>query len=101
MIVFKLLDEGENPPPTYQEIRCHMIFDMKMEYLWQKDRCVAGGHATVAPPTLTYARVVCQESVRITLTLAALNEMEVKTSDTQNAYLTAPCLEKICTTLGS
>ena len=27
--------------------------------------------------------------------------MEVKTSDIQNAYLTAPCLEKIWTTLGS
>ena len=27
MIAFKLLDDGEKPPPTYQEIRCHMIFD--------------------------------------------------------------------------
>ena len=25
-ISFKLLDEAENPPPTYQEIRFHMIF---------------------------------------------------------------------------
>ena len=32
MIAFKLIDEGENPPPTYQEIRCHMLFDIKMEY---------------------------------------------------------------------
>ena len=42
-----------------------------------------------------------RESVRIALTLAALNDMEVKTSDIQNAYLTAPCSEKIWTTLGS
>ena len=34
------------------------------------------------------------------LTLAALNDLEVKTSDIQNAYLTAPCKEKIWTTLG-
>ena len=100
MIALKQLGEGENPSPTYQEIICHMIFDMKMEYLRRKDLFVAGGHATVAPPTLTYARVVWQDSVRIALTLAALNDQEVKTSDTQNAYLTAPCLEKICTTLG-
>ena len=45
--------------------------------------------------------VVLQESVRIALTLAALNDLEVKTSDIQNAYLTAPCSEKIWTTLGS
>ena len=31
MIEYKLLDEGENPPPKYQEIRCHMIFDINME----------------------------------------------------------------------
>ena len=40
-------------------------------------------------------------SVRIALTLAALNELEVKTSDIQNAYLTAPCSEKVNTTLGT
>ena len=33
--------------------------------------------------------------------LAALNDLEVKTSDIYNAYLTAPCSEKIWTTLGS
>ena len=81
MIEFKLLDEGVKLPPTYQEIICHMIFDIKMEDLWQKDLYIAGGHATVAPPTLTYAGVVLQESVCIALTLAALNDLEVKTSD--------------------
>ena len=37
MIASKILDEGENPPPTYQEIICHMIFYIKMEYFRQKD----------------------------------------------------------------
>ena len=32
MIALKLLDEGEKSPPIYQYIRCHMIFDIKMEY---------------------------------------------------------------------
>ena len=49
----------------------------------------------------TYASVVSQESVRIALTLAAFNYLEVKTSDIQNSYLTAPCSEKIWTTLDS
>jgi hypothetical protein len=41
-----------------------------------------------APPTaLTYASVVSRESVRIMLTIAALNGLEVLSSDIQNAYL--------------
>ena len=90
MIAFKLLDEGEKSPPTYQEIISHMIFDIKMEDFRRKARYVAGGHATLAPPKLTYASVVLQDSVRIAITLTALNDPEVKTSDIQNAYLTAP-----------
>ena len=101
MIVLKLLYEGDNTPPTYQEIICHIYFYIKMGYFWRKDRYFEGGHATVAPPTFPYASVVSRESVRVALTLAALNDPEDKTSDIQNAYLTAPCLEKICTTLGS
>ena len=54
-----------------------------------------------APKSLTYASVDSRESGRITLTLAALNDLEVKTSDIQNAYLTAPCSEKVHTTLGT
>ena len=87
MILFKILDEGEKPPPTYQEIRYHMIFDNKMEYLRRRALYVAGGHAPVSPPTLTYACVVLRESARIALTLATLNDLEVKKSDIQNAWI--------------
>ena len=55
---------------------------------------------TEAPATLTYASVVSRETVRIALTLAALNDVEVKASDIQNAYLTAPVTEKIWITCG-
>ena len=68
-----------------------MIFDIKMEDFRRKYRYVAKCHATVAPPTLTYASVVSQQIVRIALTLAALSDLEVKKSDIQNAYLTVPC----------
>ena len=50
---------------------------------------------TEAPPTLTDASLVLRESVRIALTLAALNDLQVKAADIQNAYLTAPVAEKI------
>jgi hypothetical protein len=45
---------------------------------------------------MTYASVVSRESVRCALTLAALNDLQVKAGDIQNgAYLTAPFKEKI------
>ena len=93
--------KGRIPPTTYQDIRCNMIFDIKMEDLQQKAWYVAGGHAIVAPPALTYASVVLQESVRIALTLDVLNNLEVKTFEIHNAYLTAPCSEKLLTTMVS
>ena len=99
-IAFQTLGDGESVPPTYQEIRCHLIFDVKMEDFRRKARFVAGGHMTEAPATLTYASVVSRESVRIALTLAALNDLQVKTADIENAYLTAPVTEKIWCKLG-
>jgi hypothetical protein len=49
---------------------------------------------------MTYASVVSRESVRITLTLAALNYLDVKMADIKNAYLMAPINEKVWTVLG-
>jgi len=98
-VAFKFID-GTAVPPGYQDIKCHMVFDIKMEDFRRKARFVAGGHTTETPASLTYSSVVSRESVRIALTLAALNDLEVKASDIQNAYLTAPVVEKITTICG-
>ena len=99
-VAFKILDDGKIPP-GFQEMQCHMVFEIKLEGPFRrKCRLVAGGHMVDAPPVLTYSSVVARDTVRIALTLAALNDLEVKTSDIQNAYLTAPCEEKIWTVLG-
>ena len=92
----------EDLPPGYQEIRCHIIFDIKMgENFRRKARFVAGGHTTEVPDSLiTYASVVSRDSVRIALTIAALNDLKVMACDIQNAYLTADCREKIWTIAG-
>ena len=50
---------------------------------------------TEAPASLTYSTVVSCDSVRIILMIAALNGLEISSCDIQNAYLTAPCREKI------
>ena len=56
---------------------------------------------TNTPTTNTHASVVSHELVCIAfLTLAALNDLEVKTADIENAYLTAPVTEQIWTKLG-
>jgi hypothetical protein len=70
-VAFKILEDGVVVPPTYQQIRCHLIFDLKIENFRRK-AFVAGGHTTKTPATLTYSSVVSRESVRIALTLAAL-----------------------------
>jgi hypothetical protein len=77
-----------------------MIFDIKMEDLCRKSRLVAGGHMTDAPATTTFASVVSRETMQIALILAGLNNLQVKVSDIENVYITAPCTEKIWTVLG-
>ena len=42
------------------------------------------------PPNITYDIVVRCETVRIALTLSALNGLEVKTGDIENSFVTAP-----------
>jgi hypothetical protein len=57
-IAFKVLNGEETIPPTYQEIRCHIIFDVKMEDFYRKARFVAREHTPDAPHVMTYASVV-------------------------------------------
>ena len=78
----------------FQEITCHIIFDVKMD-LTRKARFVAGGHLTEAPPSITYSSVVSRDSVRLAFLIAALNDLEIVACDVGNAYLNAPCREKI------
>ena len=78
----------------YKEITVHMVFDIKMDFT-RKARLVAGGHMTDAPPSVTYSSVVTRDSVCLALMLAELNELEVLAGDVGNAYLNAPCRERI------
>ena len=73
-----------------------MILDVKIgENFRRKARLVAGGHTTEAPATLTYSLVVSRDSVRVAITVVALNELEVMACGIQNTYRTADCREKI------
>ena len=86
----------------YQEIRCHMIFDNKMDGRFtRKARFVVGGHTTDTPSSIKYYSVVSMDSIRIAFTLAALNGVEIRAADIGNAYLNAKCREKIWTVAGT
>ena len=78
----------------FQEIGCHLIFDMNMDFT-RKARFVAGGHTTDTPSSITYSSVVSRDSVRLTFTIAALNSVDVISCDLENAYLNVMCREKI------
>ncbi len=77
-----------------QEIRCHVIFDVKMDFT-RKARFVAGGHTTDTPESITYSSVVSRDSVRLAFLIAGLNDLDVLAGDVTNAYLNASCREKI------
>jgi hypothetical protein len=78
----------------FQEIGCHIVFDIKMDFT-RKARFCAGGHTTDTPAAMTYSSVVSRDSVRIGFMLAALNGLDVMACDLENTYLNAPCVEKI------
>ncbi|KAI2489216.1 Reverse transcriptase (RNA-dependent DNA polymerase) [Fragilaria crotonensis] len=78
----------------FQEIKCHVIFDVKMDFT-RKARFVAGGHLTDTPSSVTYSSVVSRNSIRLAFLIAGLNDLDVLAGDVTNAYLNAPCREKI------
>jgi len=63
-LAFKFLQDKGQVPIGYKWIKCHMIFDVKMDFT-RKARYVAGGHMTDPPASITYSSVVSRDSVRI------------------------------------
>ena len=92
-VAFDILPDGASVPPTYTKASGHIIFDVRMT-LERKARWVKDGHRTATPDQSTFAGVVSRESIRIALTYAALNGLNVFGADIQNAYLQAPTSEK-------
>ena len=84
-----LLENDEKPLVGSKLINYHIIFDVNMD-LTRKARLVAGGHLNKEVPRhIMYLSVVSKESVRLCFLLAALNGLDVLSSDIGNAYLNA------------
>ena len=92
-IAFEILGEKVDAPKGWKRASGHLVFDVKMDFT-RKARYVLDGHKTETPEISTYAGVVSKESIRIALTYAALNGLDVCAADIQNAYLQAPTTER-------
>ena len=91
-VAFKILEDHEHVPVGWKRSSGHLVFDVKMDFT-RKARWVKDGHKT-PDPEASYAGVVSRESIRIALTYAALNDINVLAADIRNAYLQAPSSEK-------
>ena len=88
-------------PPGCQEVKYHMIFDIKMvETFNRKARMVTGGYETEIPAVLTYLPVVSRDSMNIVMTIVALNGFKILSCDIQNIFLIAKNREHIWTRAG-
>ena len=47
-VAFKTINDGKMAPRDHQFVKCHMIFDIKMENFRRKARLVTWGHMTTA-----------------------------------------------------
>ena len=82
-----------NAPHGCQKIKVHLIFACKQDG-HHKAHLVAG-HLTPDPIDSIYSGVVSMRSLRLSIFLAILNNMEVWGADIVSAYLEATTKEKI------
>ena len=64
--------------PVYQEIRCNMIFELKMDSNFtRKYHFFASGHTNYPPASITYLSVVSRDSGYVAFMISALNDLNV------------------------
>ena len=66
-VAFDVLPNGKKAPKGHQFVRCHMVFNIKMEDFRCKARLLAGGPMTKVPATIIYVSVMSRETFRIDL----------------------------------
>ena len=88
-------DNGKKAPKDHKRIPVHFVFDVKFD-LRRKARLVTGGHLTQpifndAP----YTGIASIKSIRVSVFLAKLNGLDIRTADVGNAFLMALTGEKL------
>jgi Reverse transcriptase (RNA-dependent DNA polymerase) len=94
-VAFEEFEGNVDELSEYEQITGHLVVDIKLgENFRRKARYCADGNKRKTQSSVTYSSVVSRDSVRIMLLVAALNELNIRAADVQNAFLTAPNLEK-------
>jgi len=90
----KTLKAGEKSPKRNKRIPGFFIYDVK-DGLRRKARFVTGGHVTKTPKEETYSGAVEHESLRLTMFIAEMNNLQERAANIGNAYLHATAREKV------
>ena len=99
MNCFEFLDPGYQPPRDYQSTSLNMIFEVKHDGR-RKARLVAGGHIVALQNLSAWSTVVKAVRVRLLDIISHRDNLNVLCDDIGNAFVTAPCLEKVCSVAG-
>lgn len=87
------------PSPDYQFTKLTMIFDVKQDGR-RKARLVAGGHLIDPMGINSRSTVVKGISVRLLDLIAHRDGLSILCGDIGNAFVTAPCMEKVYSIAG-
>ena len=77
-----------------------MIFDVKSEDHRKKARLVCGGHVVDSSNVEKYSSVTDGISIKLLFLIAAQKGLSIATGDVSNAFINAPCREKIWSRCG-
>jgi hypothetical protein len=91
---FTFLDPDYKPGPEYQFAPLRMIFEVKQDGR-KKARLTIGGHVVDSHGVSTRSTVVKTISVRLIDLISHRDNLTLKHGDVGNAFITAPCMEKI------
>ena len=83
-IDFEILDKDTPVPVGWKKATGHLIWDVKMDFT-RKAQWALDGHCQGQHDGSIYPGVVSQESVRIALTYATLNQLDMIPGDIFNA----------------
>ena len=100
-IAFDIMPDEELVLNGYKHIRYQMIFDVKIEDFRRNAILVADGNMEKTPKFQTYYIVISCDTVRLALTISALNDFQIKAGYIMNSYVTAPTAKKVWTVLGN
>ena len=85
---FDNLGKDAEPPPGYEKIRVHFVYDIKHD-LHYKAWLVADGHLTRTDADQAYSSVVSLKLLHLAILIGEMNGMTTIVGDIGNAYLEA------------